>query len=99
MARDGRMNRRLLGMLRTRLPEAGLEDIRDPRDDRGKRWSLATLLRTHHESPSCAKKGSPGRLPCFASGGRLSPSAEADRRLNVLPEDGMSRWDVLLARP
>lgn len=46
MARDGRMNRRLLGMLRTRLPEAGLDDIRDPRDDRGKRWSLATLLRS-----------------------------------------------------
>jgi hypothetical protein len=40
------MNRRLLGMLRTRLPEAGLEDIKDPRGDRGKRWSLATLLRT-----------------------------------------------------
>lgn len=46
MARDGRMNRRLLGMLRTRLPEAGLEEIRDPRNDRGKRWHLGTLLRT-----------------------------------------------------
>jgi hypothetical protein len=40
------MNRRLLGMLRTRLPEAGLDEICDPRKDRGKRWSLVTLLRT-----------------------------------------------------
>ena len=46
MARDGRMNRRLLGMLRTRLGEARLEEVHDPRKDRGKRWPLATLLRT-----------------------------------------------------
>lgn len=44
MARDGRLNRRLLGMLSARLPEARLDLIEDPRDARGKRWELGTVL-------------------------------------------------------
>lgn len=40
-----RMNRRLFGMLSKRLDEAGLDEVRDERDDRGKRWQLGALLR------------------------------------------------------
>lgn len=44
MEKDGRMTRRMVGMLACRLPEARLGDVDDPRDDRGKRWPLAALL-------------------------------------------------------
>jgi len=40
-----RMNRRLYGLLSKRLDEAQLDEIQDPRDARGKRWQLSTLLR------------------------------------------------------
>lgn len=40
-----RMNRRLYGMLSKRLDEAQLDQVADPRDARGKRWKLPTLLR------------------------------------------------------
>ena len=40
-----RMNRRLYGLLAKRLDEAQLDEVRDPRDARGKRWQLSTLLR------------------------------------------------------
>lgn len=40
-----RMNRRLFGMLSKRLDEAGLDEIADERDERGKRWRLEPLLR------------------------------------------------------
>jgi hypothetical protein len=39
------MNRRLYGLLATRLDEARLDDVRDPRHARGKRWRLSALLR------------------------------------------------------
>jgi len=42
---DTRMNRRIFGMLSKRLDEAGLDDVEDGRDDRGKRWRLGSLLR------------------------------------------------------
>lgn len=41
-----RMNRRMYGFFRKRLDEAGLDQVRDARDDRGKRWDLGALLRT-----------------------------------------------------
>lgn len=41
-----RMNRRIYGMLSKRLDEAALDTVGDGRDDRGKRWSLETLLRS-----------------------------------------------------
>jgi len=40
-----RMNRRIFGMLSKRLDEAGLGEVADERDDRGKRWQLGALLR------------------------------------------------------
>jgi DDE_Tnp_1-associated/Transposase DDE domain len=40
-----RMNRRLYGLLAKRLDEARLDAVRDPRDVRGKRWQLSSLLR------------------------------------------------------
>lgn len=40
-----RMNRRLFGMLSKRLDEAGLDEVADERDERGKRWQLGALLR------------------------------------------------------
>jgi hypothetical protein len=46
MVKDRRMNRRMAGLLKARLPEPGLEQVPDPRRRRGRRWSLVTLLRT-----------------------------------------------------
>lgn len=43
---DARMNRRLAAMLSIRLGEARLDEVRDDRDPRGKRWGLGVLLRT-----------------------------------------------------
>jgi len=46
MAKDPKLNRRIAGLLRARLPELGLEELPDPRKPRGLRWkSLATLVR------------------------------------------------------
>ena len=41
-----RMNRRIFGMLKKRLDEADFDQVRDGRDDRGKRWELSAVLRT-----------------------------------------------------
>jgi len=43
MART-REKRRLAGALRKGLGQARFDRIEDPRDERGKRWKLATLL-------------------------------------------------------
>jgi hypothetical protein len=45
MEKDGKVKRRMVGMLKARLPEAQLGEVEDPRDARGKRWPLAALLR------------------------------------------------------
>ncbi len=39
----GRAVRRVVGLLRARLPELGLEEVPDPRAREG-RWSLAQIL-------------------------------------------------------
>jgi hypothetical protein len=44
MEKDGRLRRRMVGMLKARLPEALLGEVADPRDDRGKVWPLVALL-------------------------------------------------------
>ena len=41
-----RIVRRNIGMLAKRIPEARFDQVVDPRDARGKRWSLAALLGT-----------------------------------------------------
>ena len=41
---DTRLKRRLVGMLSKRLREAQLDEVEDPRDRRGRRWQLGTLL-------------------------------------------------------
>ena len=46
MDSPSRLNRRMVGALRVRLPELGLEDVHDPRARRGLRWKLPTVLRT-----------------------------------------------------
>ena len=46
MAEKARCNRRVLGMLKKRLAEARLDEVPDPRDRRGRRWPLGTLLRS-----------------------------------------------------
>jgi hypothetical protein len=40
-----RMNRRIYGLLSKRLDEVGFDQVRDDRDERGKRWDLGALLR------------------------------------------------------
>jgi hypothetical protein len=42
---DARLTRRVAGTLGARLPELQLEDVPDPRHERGRKWSLATMLR------------------------------------------------------
>jgi predicted transposase YbfD/YdcC len=44
MAQSTRTKRRVIGMLAKRLDEARLDEIDDPRDPRGQRWSLPALL-------------------------------------------------------
>jgi len=44
MPQTARMTRRMLGLLSARLPEARLDTVNDPRDPRGQRWELDTLL-------------------------------------------------------
>lgn len=44
LAQDGKLNRRIIGMLSARIPEVGLESVVDPRDDRGKEWRSGQLL-------------------------------------------------------
>ena len=44
MAESTRPRRRIAGMLRKRIHEARLGELRDPRDPRGQRWKLAPLL-------------------------------------------------------
>ena len=44
MEKDRRMRRRMVGMLKARLPEAQLGEVEDPRDGRGRRWQLAAFL-------------------------------------------------------
>jgi predicted transposase YbfD/YdcC len=44
MAQEGRLTRRLAGMLKARLPDAGFDEVLDPRDRRGRRWDLKALL-------------------------------------------------------
>jgi hypothetical protein len=41
---DTRMKRRIVGVLGKRLREARLDQVDDPRDRRGRRWRLGTLL-------------------------------------------------------
>jgi predicted transposase YbfD/YdcC len=41
-----RMNRRMVGLAKARLPDLRLENIKDPRKARGKRWDLGVLLKT-----------------------------------------------------
>lgn len=44
MAQSARTKRRIVGMAAKRLGEAGLDEVLDPRDERGRRWSLPALL-------------------------------------------------------
>jgi hypothetical protein len=41
---DTRLKRRIVGALTKRLREARLDEVEDPRDRRGRRWQLQTLL-------------------------------------------------------
>ena len=44
MAQTARMTRRMMGLLQSRLPDARFNEVEDPRDPRGVRWGLDTLL-------------------------------------------------------
>jgi hypothetical protein len=44
MAQDGKLTRRMMGMMSARIPELGLESVADPRNDRGKHWQLPQLM-------------------------------------------------------
>lgn len=46
MAEQARLHRRIAGMLRKRLADARFDELADPRDPRGLRWKLTTLLHT-----------------------------------------------------
>ena len=44
MSQSARFRRRILGLLRARLPELALDRVEDPRHDKGLRWQLPALL-------------------------------------------------------
>ena len=44
MAQDARLRRRMLGLIKARLPDLQLDSVDDPRSRRGRRWQLAALL-------------------------------------------------------
>ena len=44
MAQEGRMTRRVAGVIAKRLPDVGLHQVADPRSTRGRRWKLRPLL-------------------------------------------------------
>lgn len=44
MAQENRLTRRLIGMVRARLPDVRFADVEDPRGRRGRRWALVPLL-------------------------------------------------------
>ncbi len=44
MALSGRLLRRIAGVLQARLPEAQLEEVPDPRQQRGRRWKRLSVL-------------------------------------------------------
>jgi hypothetical protein len=44
MAQHGKLTRRLAGVLKSRLPELGLDEVEDPRHRRGRRWELPVSL-------------------------------------------------------
>ncbi|RMG75218.1 MAG: transposase family protein, partial [Bacteroidetes bacterium] len=50
------MTRRLVGVLRARLPELGLEQVKDPRRKHGRRWSLPSLLTSVLVGVVCGRK-------------------------------------------
>lgn len=45
MAQEARLTRRMLGVLIARMPEIRLDQVKDPRQRRGRRWALDVLLR------------------------------------------------------
>jgi hypothetical protein len=45
MAKSKRMIRRMAGVLKARLPEVGLDQVREPRKPQGKRWDLGPILK------------------------------------------------------
>jgi len=45
MAQEARLTRRMIGVLAARLPETRLDQVKDPRGLRGRRWALPILLR------------------------------------------------------
>jgi hypothetical protein len=44
MAQSARVTRRFIGILKARVPELELDNVDDPRDPRGRRWTLSALL-------------------------------------------------------
>ncbi len=44
MTKDWKLTGRLMGFLHKRLKELDLDDVDDPRDKRGRRWKLSTIL-------------------------------------------------------
>jgi DDE_Tnp_1-associated/Transposase DDE domain len=45
MAQEARLTRRMIGVLAARLPEARLDQVKDPRRAAGRRWELRIVLR------------------------------------------------------
>ena len=41
---DNVLNRRVVGMLAAGLERAGIHQVKDPRQEKGKKWSLSSLL-------------------------------------------------------
>jgi len=91
---DTRLKRRTIGMLEKRLHEARLDEVEDPRDCRGRRWKLSTLLSTTILGLVAGCKGlGSGRQGHNPAGG--SPAMSIARFRHV----AMPQFEQVTARP
>jgi predicted transposase YbfD/YdcC len=91
-----RMKGRIAGMLRARLPELDLERVRDPRGRRGRRWSLAMLLRAVVVGMVAGCK-SVSELEAVTA--EMSPSARRSLRLGRRLPDTTARDTLCVLDP
>jgi hypothetical protein len=98
MAKEVRMQRRLLGMLSARLPEAQLRRVKDPRGRCGRRRELSRLLTTVvvgiaagckslRESESLSEEMSPATGRRLGIAGRLPDTTARDTLVRLWPRE------------
>jgi hypothetical protein len=98
MAQPQRLSRRLLGYLKARVPEVRLERVPDPRDPRGRRWPLRSLLvavlagvctgwKSLAQVEALSDEMSPAGRRVLGLKGRVPDTTLRDLLVTIAPED------------